>query len=87
MISRRLGWSFRSGEQGRAGDWVAPPESPPEPAPFHIGRTEFPQGIFIDRRGTDVGYNHPASGFKDTKTFDDRSFAIGIRSNVVYREA
>src|ERR1700682_159884 len=82
-----LGRGFLSGAGGRAGERVAPPESPPQPAAFHIRRTERPQGLFIDRRGTDVRDYYPASGFKDTKAFDDRSFAIGIRSDVVDSEA
>jgi hypothetical protein len=35
----------------------------------------------------DVRDYYPASGFKNTKAFNDRSFAIGIRSDIVDREA
>jgi len=46
-----------------------------------------PQGLFIDCRGTDVRDYYTASRFQDTKAFDDRPFAIGIRSDVVDSEA
>jgi len=73
--------------RGRASEWVTPPESPLQPAADHIRLTKRPQRLFVDRRGTDVRDYDPASGFKDAKAFDDRSFATGIRSDVVDSEA
>ena len=69
------------------GERVAPPESPPQTAAVHIHRAECPQGLFIDRRGTDVRDYDTACGFEDTKGFNDRLFPIGIRSDVVDSEA
>lgn len=50
-----------------------PHQNLPQPTVFHIRSAEHPQGIFIDRRGTNVRDHYPTSGFKNTKTFEDRS--------------
>ena len=52
-----------------------------------MGRSERPQSLCIDCRGTDVRDYYTASRFQDTKAFDDRPFALGIRSDVVDSEA
>ena len=81
-----LGPRFRSSEEGRTGERVAPPESPPESTAFHIQSPKRPQLFFITPRRADIRDDQPASGSQNPERFGDGLLAIRSRRDVVNRE-